>query len=156
MENSYRVFFRSAEEHRRGMERASIINRINYETSWLSRSDLVHVGFRAVRRLMEAKAELGFVPRSMVGEYNSNIDDALDFIDVVHHADCLPDAASRAAALGELGDEIRRRNDLVLFGGVMNQAFPVNREVGGRWFDELGWEPGVLDTATASVASQSA
>jgi clorobiocin biosynthesis protein CloN6 len=151
-QHGYRVFFRTAEEHRRGMERASIINRINYETAWLSRRDLVHVGFRAVRRLMEAKAELSFLPRSMVGQYNKNIDDALSFIDAVHEADCIPDAASRAAALDGLGDEIRRRNDMVLFGGVMNQAFPLNRKVGGRWFDELGWEPEILDAATAVPA----
>jgi clorobiocin biosynthesis protein CloN6 len=151
-QNGYRVFFRTAEEHRRGMERASIINRISYETAWLSRRDLVHVGFRAVRRLMEAKGELGFLPRSMVGEYNKNIDDALGFIDVVHQADCISDAASRAAALDELGDDIRRRNDMVLFGGVMNQAFPLNRKIGGRWFDELGWEPEILDAATAAPA----
>ena len=33
------------EAHRRGMERASLVNRINYETRWLSRPDLVRVGF---------------------------------------------------------------------------------------------------------------
>jgi clorobiocin/coumermycin A biosynthesis protein CloN6/CouN6 len=149
-QHGYRVFYRTAEEHRRGMERASIINRTNYETRWLSRSDLVHVGFRAVRQLMEAKQELGFLPRSMVGEYNRKIDDALSFIDVVHQADCIEDARSRAAALDELGDEIRSRNDLVLFGGVMNQAFPIYREVGGRWFDELGWDTDVLENAKSA------
>ena len=35
-ENGYRVFFRTAEEHRRGMESASLFNRINYETKLLS------------------------------------------------------------------------------------------------------------------------
>lgn len=151
-QNGYRVFFRTAEEHRRGMESASIINRTNYETKWLSRKDLVHVGFRAVRRLMEAKADLSFLPRTFVGDYVKKIDDALEFIDVVHEADCIGDPASRAAALEELGDEIQRRNELVLFGGVMNQAFPVNREIGGRWFDELGWEPDVLSGVEAVPA----
>ena len=37
-----------------GMERASLINRINCETKWLWREDLVYLGFKAVRRLMEA------------------------------------------------------------------------------------------------------
>ena len=147
-QHGYRVFYRTAEEHRRGMERASIINRTNYETAWLSRSDLIHVGFRAVRSLMQGKVELGYLPRGMVTDYIRKIDDALGFIDVVHRADCIEDAASRAAALHELGDEIVRRNDLVLYGGVMNQAFPVNREVGGRWFDELGWDTAILEAAT--------
>jgi clorobiocin biosynthesis protein CloN6 len=143
--HGYRVFHRTAEEHRRAMERASIINRINYETRWLSREDLVHVGFRAVKDLMEAKAACAVLPGSWVREYTRRIDDALAFIPVVHRADCLANPADRAAALAELSEEIDRRNQAVLFSGVMNQAFPVNRGIGGRWFDELGWSAGELD-----------
>jgi clorobiocin biosynthesis protein CloN6 len=144
-QHGYRVFFRTAEDHRRGMERASIINRINYETEWLSRADLVRVGFTAVRRLMEAKAETGFLPASSVARYNAKIDDALEFIPAVHEADCIASPVERAAELELLGDDILRRNHEVLFAGVRNQAFPINREIGGRWFDELGWRAEDLD-----------
>jgi hypothetical protein len=41
---------------------------------------------------------------------------------------------------------------MVLFGGVMNQAFPLNRQIGGRWFDEMGWEASTLAAAESSVA----
>jgi hypothetical protein len=44
-----------------------------------------------------------------------------------------------------LGDEIERRNNQIFFSGVSNQAFPINRQIGGRWFDELGWPAEVLD-----------
>ena len=138
--HGYRVFYRTVEEHRRGMEHASIINRINYETRWLSRRDLVHVGFRAVRQLMEAKAQAGMLPLSWVKPYNTRIDDALEFIDVVHDVDCLADRTERALELAKLGDEIQRRNEMILYSGVTNQAFPMNRHIGGRWFDELGWQ----------------
>jgi clorobiocin biosynthesis protein CloN6 len=144
-EHGYRVFHRTAEEHRRAMERASLFNRINYETRWLSRKDLVEVGFLAVRRLMEIKGSLSALPRSMVRDYNAKIDDALKFMPVVHEADCIANPAERARALEALGDEIVKRNDMVLFGGVMNQAFPLSRRVGGRWFDEMGWDPEVLN-----------
>jgi hypothetical protein len=33
----------------------------------------------------------------------------------------------------------------------MNQAFPVNRSVGGRWFDELGWDASMLEQSAARV-----
>jgi len=151
-ENGYRVFFRTAEEHRRGMERASIINRINYETKALSRRDLVHVGFRAVGQLMKAKADLGFLPNSIAEGYIGKIDDALEFIDAVHEADCVEDAGARRSALSALGDEILARNNSILFSGVMNQALPINREVGGRWFDELGWDTEALDAASAAAS----
>jgi hypothetical protein len=122
------------------MERASLLNRINYETQWLSREQLVEVGFLAVRRLMEIKAGESAVPKSWVKSYNDKIDDALRFIPVVHEADCLTNPVERAAALESLGDEILKRNDMILFGGVMNQAFPLSRIIGGRWFDEMGWD----------------
>jgi clorobiocin biosynthesis protein CloN6 len=146
-ENGYHLFSRTAEEHRRGMERASIINRINYETKWLRREDLVYVGFKAVRRLMEAKGEMHALPTGVVKNYNRKIDDALDLIPRVHEADCLEDAADREHALAEFGDEIQRRNQMIFFSGVANQAFPINRGIGGRWFDEMGWAPEILERA---------
>ena len=116
--HGYRVFHRTVEEHRRGMERASIINRINYETRWLTRRDLVHVGFEAVQRLMEAKAALGFLPGGVTREYVTKADDALRFIDVVHEVDCLADPVARSAELEKLGDEILKRNNEIFFSGV--------------------------------------
>ncbi|HKV80941.1 MAG TPA: cobalamin-dependent protein [Candidatus Sulfotelmatobacter sp.] len=146
-QNGYRLFSRTAEEHRRGMENASLINRINYETKWLRREDLVYIGFKAVRRLMEAKAEMGALPARVVNNYNRKIDDALDLIPRVHEADCLENADDRRRALAEFGDEILSRNQMILFSGVANQAFPLNRSIGGRWFDEMGWAPEVLERA---------
>jgi clorobiocin biosynthesis protein CloN6 len=152
-EHGYRVFFRTVEEHRRGMERASVINRTNYETRWMSRGEFLFVGFEAIKRLMEAKMDLGFLPRSFVAPYLRKIDDAAAFVPLVHTADCLENPADRAAALAELGDEILKRNNEILFHGVANQAFPVHREIGGRWFDELGWHASDLDRAAGLSAS---
>lgn len=151
--NGYRVFHRSVEEHRRGMERASIVNRLNYETRWLSRQELVEVGFDAVRRLMLAKADTGKLPRSWVQSYVGKVDDAVRFNRTVLAADNLSDAEDRRRALASLGDEILRRNDLVFQSGVANQAFPLPRDVGGRWFDELGWTPAELAKATRLAAA---
>ena len=75
----YRLFYRTVEEHRRGMERASIINRINYETKWLRRQDLVYVGYKAMRQLMDARESVGQVPLSWVANFKRNIDDAVEF-----------------------------------------------------------------------------
>jgi len=152
-ENGYRVFFRTAEEHRRGMESASLLNRINYETKLLSRQQLVEVGFKAVRRLMEIKGSLFALPKFCVTDYNAKIDDALQFMPAVHEADCLADPRERARALDSLGDEILKRNDMILFGGVMNQAFPLNRVIGGRWFDEMGWDPDILAAAEGTLVA---
>jgi clorobiocin biosynthesis protein CloN6 len=153
-EHGYRRFFRTVEEHRRGMERASVINRTNYETNWMSRGEFLYVGFEAIKQLMEIKMDLGFLPKSFVLPYLKKIDDAAAFVPIVHSADCLENPADRAKALEELGDEILKRNNEILFHGVANQAFPVNREIGGRWFDELGWPTSVLDLAAGLSADE--
>ena len=144
-EHGYRVFYRTVEQHRRGMERASLINRINYETKWLKRDELVYVGFQAVRQLMQTKAEHGSLPNGLVSSYNKKIDDAADMLRSVHEADCIPDERARARALDRLGDEIQRRNEMIFFSGVASQAFPMNRSIGGRWFDEMGWPAEVFE-----------
>jgi clorobiocin biosynthesis protein CloN6 len=149
--HGYRVFYRTVEEHRRGMERASIINRINYETRHLSRADLVFVGYEAVKQLMRAKAREGALPNVLVDPYIDKIDDATAFISAVHEADCIADPRARAAALDGLGDDIHRRNQEILFHGVANQAFPINRQIGGRWFDEVGWRLEELDAAVMAA-----
>ncbi len=148
--HGYRIFYRTVEEHRRGMMRTSLINRINYETKWLSRNDLVHVGFRAVRELMLRKAASGFLPSFIVEDFVTKINDDLSFVDVVHEADCIADERARIQALEELGDEILNRNNRIFSSGVMSQAFPVNRQIGGRWFDEIGWESDLLETVQDS------
>ena len=147
--HGYRVFYRTVEDHRRGMERASITNRINYETMWLNRYDLVKVGFKAVKCLMEYKAEFGILPSSWARNYSAKIEDALTFLAAVHEADSHSDPAERRRELEILGEEILSRNNMIFYSGVMNQAFPVNRQIGGRWFDELGWESQALEAAQA-------
>jgi hypothetical protein len=109
--------------------------------------DLVFIDFKAVRRLMEAKAEMCALPAGVVNNYNRKIDDALDWIPCVPAADCLENATDRKRSLDELGDEILRRNQMIFFSGGANQAFPINRGIGVRWFDEIWRAPEVLERA---------
>jgi clorobiocin biosynthesis protein CloN6 len=136
----FTVFYRTVEEHRRAMMRASLINRTNYETRWLSRYDLVNVSYRAIRDLFALKGEIGLFPAAVINPLVKRLDDAREFINVVHPIDCIENEEDRKKALREIGDEIRRRNNEIFTSGVVNQAFPINRKIGGRWYDELLWE----------------
>jgi len=152
-EYGYKLFAKTAHEHRVNLERASLIHRINYETKWMSRSDLVRVGFAAIAALMSAKGRAGMLPNSAVRSYNGKIDDAWQFLQAVTEADAILDPRERAAALEPLGDEIQLRNDQILFKGVANQAFPISRQIGGRWFDEMGWSLEVLDAHPSTAGT---
>lgn len=151
-EHGFKVFFRTVEEHRRGMMNASLLNRMNYETRWLSRRDLVHIGFSAVRELMQIKAQTGMLPHPVVEHHNSLVDDALAFLPIVHEADSLADPEDRRRALEALGSEILRRNQQIITPRVSNQGFPLQRTIGGRWFDEFGWSAADLDAIVKRAA----
>jgi hypothetical protein len=103
--------------------------------------------------LTEAKAEVGQIPDGVATSVIRKIDDALEFIDVVHDAATIKEPMTRARELAMLGPEIRRRNDEIFFSGVANQAFPINRDIGGRWFDELGWDVRVVDAVASGGGS---
>ncbi len=142
--HGYRVFYRTLEEHRRGLERASLIHRINYETRWLSRQELVTVGYAAVKQLTLHKGELGMLPPAVASAVIRKIEDAGALLERVHAADSVADASERDRRLAELAPEIRQRNHAMFSGTVENQAFPINRAIGGRWFDETLFSPGLL------------
>jgi clorobiocin biosynthesis protein CloN6 len=151
--HGYKIFYKTVEEHRCGMESASLINRTNYETNWLSREGLTAVGYRAVKRLTQLKGDAEVLPSRVVESVVRKIDDALAFIAVVHEIDCISDKAERERELRSISSEIRERNHSIFFSGVANQAFPINREIGGRWFDEMLFDVSTLEAAQSSVAA---
>lgn len=131
----YHIFYRTLQEHREGMMHTSIINRLNYETKWLSREKIVKTGYKAIRELFLLKAEYGHVPESIISSVVKKLDDAMDFIDIVHKIDNIQDVSEKEKELILIEKEIYKRNQEVFFQGVLNQAFPVERKHGQRWFD---------------------
>ena len=75
------------------------------------------------------------MPGTVVSSVVRRLDDAMEFIDVVHRVDNIKNVSERDKELRMIEDEIFRRNQQVFFNGVLNQAFPVERKHGQRWFD---------------------
>ena len=92
------------------------------------------------------------LPHAVVDHHNALVDDALTFLPIVHEADSLADPEDRRRALEGLGSEILRRNRQIITPRVTNQGFPIQRAIGGRWFDEFGWSPAALDAVATRAA----
>ncbi|MFH0983448.1 MAG: hypothetical protein V2A79_18170 [Planctomycetota bacterium] len=95
------------------------------------------------------------LPAGLAESVIARIDDALRFIEVVHAVDGIADEKTRLRELERIGEEIRRRNDEVFFSGVTNQAVPILRKAGGRWFDEIPWDARALEAANGPLSSES-
>ncbi len=142
--HGYKIYYNSVEDHKNGALNSSIINRINYQTQWLSREELVFIGFEAIKRLFMIKGEAQVLPSNVVHSVIDKINDAIEFIKIVHEIDCIANESIKIKELYRIKSEIKKRNDEIFFNGVSNQTFPINRKIGGRWFDELLWNEEII------------
>ena len=134
--HGYRVFYRTVEEHRRGMERASIVNRTNYETRWLSRYDLVRVGYRAVQELTRLKGDTASCRARWPAVSRRR--------STTRSSSATPCSRPTTSPIRRTAPARSRAWDRRLRGGITKRSFrawptrriPINREIGGRWFDE--------------------
>jgi hypothetical protein len=70
--------------------------------------------------------------------------------------DEIADERARRQELDRLGPEILRRNEAVLYSGVIGQTYPMSRQIGDRWCDELGWTVEQLSACAAPAARRAA
>jgi clorobiocin biosynthesis protein CloN6 len=127
----YTIYHRTLEEHNKAMENPSIVQRLNYETKWLTRKEIVTCSYEAIIELFTIKKELGLLSYHIVDAMVDKLQTALEMIDIVDTNNEVPD---------HLKDVISTLNRELFFGEgshatVVNQAFPIKRKIGSRWFD---------------------
>jgi clorobiocin biosynthesis protein CloN6 len=150
----YKLFYKTVEDHRRAMMQPSLVGRINYETKWLTREQLVTVSYEAVKRVFQMKGDAGLYPQRVVKEISEKIDDASAFTMLVHGIDQIADSSLRDQKMREISDEILRRNKETMYSGVRNPAIPIKRKIGGRWYDEVPWDEAYLKSKCVSLETE--
>jgi clorobiocin biosynthesis protein CloN6 len=133
----YKLFYKTVEEHRRGMENKSLITRINYETEWLTREQLVYVSYEAIKRLFILKGEYKIFPNIVVKNFVEKLDEAVYYTKEVHRIENIEDEATRNAEYEKIRETIRELNHKTFKGGGTNIHIPISRKIGGRWYDEI-------------------
>jgi clorobiocin biosynthesis protein CloN6 len=93
----YRVLHRSLEDHRGALINLNWKNRLNYETEWMTRDQLVDVSYEAVRRLTLIKRDLKAMPSSFANPIVSLIDDTRALLADIDAFESMPAGPERAA-----------------------------------------------------------
>jgi clorobiocin biosynthesis protein CloN6 len=130
----YRVFYRSLEEHRLALIHPSVVARLNYETRWLSREQLLQVAYDSIDEMTQAKAEAGLLPQGLARSLVERRKIEKDLIDRVSR---LWEQEGTKGVIRTCGDEIRLFNENAFRSGVRDQIFPIPRSLDNRWFDEF-------------------
>ncbi|MGB9080894.1 MAG: TIGR04190 family B12-binding domain/radical SAM domain protein [Desulfuromonadaceae bacterium] len=99
----YRLFYRTLGEHRRAMLMPSWKQRLNYETDWMSRDDIVNATYAGAEALVDLKRLHGLIPAEAARQIKDHISRARTVIELL----------DRAGPVDlELASEIRRLNRL--------------------------------------------
>jgi clorobiocin biosynthesis protein CloN6 len=135
----YRLFYRTLEEHRQAMVKPLWYQRLNYETTWMSRQEIQAVTYQAVARLVELKGELGIFPSAICKSILSTVKDTEELLAEVERGLNMDGQISP-----DLKTTIRRYNRKML-AYSSDQIIPLPRPFGGRWFDDFTIPLGLID-----------
>ena len=134
-ENGYRILHRSLEDHRRALVSLNWKDRLNYETVWMSRAELVDTSYEAVRRLTLAKNRYGKLSDKFAAAIVERIDETRALLARIDASQAMADGAAKEASLVGIRREVRAYNDRQLE-AVMSQQRPVDFGFARQqWFD---------------------
>jgi B12-binding domain/radical SAM domain protein len=113
----YRLFYRTLAEHRQAMLMPTWKQRLNYETKWMTRDEIVRATYDGALKLIELKSAHGVIGREEAGEIQRHIRMAKDLIRRMEDAPVIDDA---------LKMEIFRLNRLDFLCGKHELRWPMN------------------------------
>jgi clorobiocin/coumermycin A biosynthesis protein CloN6/CouN6 len=136
----YKIFHRSLEDHRKAMISLSLKERLNYETNWMSRDEIVYISYEAVKRLVTAKGEVGMLPKSLARDVVHRLDEAVELMHEIDNVMSMSSPGLKNVELASLKERVRAYNRRLLSSRT-DQSFPVLRSLDSKWFDEFEYNP---------------
>ncbi len=131
----YRIFHRTLEDHRKALVEMNWKDRLNYETQWLSREELVNSSYEAVRALTLLKKQYGALARSFADSVVELIDDTRELLRQISAFQSMPDGPEKRTAQTLIRKKILEYNRNQ-FKTVRSQQRPVDLGFAKQqWFD---------------------
>ncbi|MGH7434179.1 MAG: cobalamin-dependent protein [Polyangiaceae bacterium] len=145
----YRLHHRSLADHCHALERLNWRDRLNYETKWMTRQELVDVSYEAVKRLTAAKEKYGKLPAAIARSVCDLIDRTRALLGQIDASQAMLPGTARDTATAELRAQVRAYNAAQLL-TVRSQQRPVDFGFARQqWFDtDEAFDDVLLSTAT--------
>jgi clorobiocin/coumermycin A biosynthesis protein CloN6/CouN6 len=131
----YTVHHKSLEEHRQALVAMNWRDKINYETEWLSRQQLVDMSYASVRALTLLKAKYKAIPRGIANKVVELIDGTQGLLKAIDSYQDMPEGESKEIVGEDLRKKIRLYNQ-EMFSQIRSQQRPVDLGfTKQQWFD---------------------
>jgi len=103
-EHGYRLFYRTLEEHRKALLEPSWKQMLNYETTWMTRDQIVEATYRSAARLNRVKYDHGLTKPKRFREIEKRIDQAENIIRIIDER--LAQAGQGGIPSGDTGSSV--------------------------------------------------
>lgn len=131
----YRLFHHSIEDHRNALINLNWKNRLNYETEWLSRKELVDISYESVRRLTILKSQYGMLPKGVSRGIVDLIDSTRALLREIDIYQETPDGVMKTTMERNIKEKVRQYNKSQLE-KIRSQQRPVDLGfTKTQWFD---------------------
>lgn len=131
----YTIFHHTLEEHRQALLSMNWKHRLNYETEWLSREELVTTSYEAVRKLTLLKSTYGKLTKGIASGIVALIDETRALLADIDAHQAMPDGDAKTTADRQIRERILAYNKRQ-FGRVRSQQRPADLGFAKlQWFD---------------------
>jgi len=131
----YTIFHRTLEDHRRALTSMNWRDRLNYETQWMTRDELVDVSYESVRALTGLKEKYGLMPRGVADAVRKLIDSTRVFLKEIDAYQQMAEGPEKET----VGVQIRKRileYNRGQFKNIRSQQRPIDLGfTRQQWFD---------------------
>jgi clorobiocin/coumermycin A biosynthesis protein CloN6/CouN6 len=131
----YSIIHSTVEELRQALVARSWGDRLNYETEWLSRKELVDMSYGAVRALTLLKAEYRKLPKAVARSLVELIDETQGLLSAIDAHEDMPEGRAKDIVGKDLATRILAYNK-EQFNSIRSQQRPVDLGFAkAQWFD---------------------
>lgn len=135
-EHGYKIIHHTLEDHRQALVSLNWRDRLNYETEWLTRQELLDLSYDVVRSLYVLKNKYGQLPTTFFEPAMQMIDETRAMIDLIDGWEKMPEGPAKEI----VGEDIRKRvkkYNAEQLKGVRSQQRPADLGFAAKqqWFD---------------------
>lgn len=131
----YKIIHRSFEDHRKALTCINWKDRLNFETRWLSRDEMVDITYDSIRALTLLKMKYDVLPKGICRKIMTSIDKTKELLEAIDSYQKIPDSDRRLDMEKQLKKEILEYNKLQ-FSSVRSQQRPLDFGFSKKqWFD---------------------
>lgn len=130
----YRIFYKTLSEHKDAMTRISFKNRLNYETKWMSRAQIVEATYRAMKMLTQAKICHGYLTPNIGNAIIFRLDYSHRMLNALDRIDSIKEKDRKQRALKEIRKKISIYNRETLKNQFSDQK-PANIPFYNFWYE---------------------